>query len=108
MTTKTDNRIKFLHYRAFDENEISDLNPSGIFARSGATVAYRDAKDGTEFATAYCHPRDNYNKAQGRLKATAHLEHMTDRRYEFTDDRNKEFVTEMDKVMFMQYGYLRG
>lgn len=101
-------RTKFLHYRAFDQKEVNALNPRGICARQGATVAYRDAKDGTEFATVYCHPRDNYNKQQGRLKASAHLEHMTDSRYEFTDERNAEFVKQMDTAMFAQFGYVRG
>lgn len=98
---------KFLHYRAFDESQVNAVNPSGICARMGATVAYRAVDDNnTEFAVAYCHPRDNYVKAQGRIKATAHLDNKTER-YDSTDAVGSDFIKQMDSVMFNDYGYIR-
>ncbi|WEU67356.1 hypothetical protein [Xanthomonas phage JGB6] len=58
----SDNQVKFLHLRLFHEGQ--------VLSRGGRTIAYVENTDGTlTFATAACHPRDNYSKRLGRIKA---------------------------------------
>jgi hypothetical protein len=42
--------------------------------KGGFTVAFREVTDGVEYAYAFCSPKDNFNKALGRTKASGRLE----------------------------------
>ena len=59
-------KVSFFHARYFDTN--------GNLQRSGATYAYRELEPGKiEYAAAFCHPKDNFNKRLGRVKAEGRL-----------------------------------
>lgn len=60
-------KIKFLHFRRQD-------GVNGISNLGGVTVAYQriNAYE-IKIAYAYCHPKDNFNKAIGRVKAAGRL-----------------------------------
>lgn len=73
MNNNTDNRIRFSHFRSYDGDH--------ILSRGGATAAYREGidQDGgivTMMAVRFCHPNDNYNKAQARDKARGLLDKL--------------------------------
>jgi hypothetical protein len=99
--------VRFLHYRAYDENLRSKTNPLGVDSRTGATIAYTEPSEGKPiaYAASFCHPRDNYNKhlgrtkAMGRLKSNEYLELTT-----VSDKR--EFLSLIDSEM-EGYGYVR-
>ena len=58
--------VKFIHCRP--------ITVTGKIKNSGGcTVAFREVSDGIEFATAWCSPKDNFNKAFGRVKAEGRL-----------------------------------
>ena len=68
---------KFIHLRHQTKDTIRDgavilneINPCG-----GMTIAYQVNDGGSVigFAPAKCHSKDNYNKQQGRAKATGRL-----------------------------------
>lgn len=59
--------VRFHHVRNVSEQGI-------ILGKGGITVAYMMDQPGTVvYAVARCHPRDNYNKRQGRAKASGRL-----------------------------------
>jgi hypothetical protein len=59
--------LNFLHIRNLDKRGTIDC-------RGGATVAFRETTPGTiQYATAFCSPQDNFNKAYGRSKAAGRL-----------------------------------
>lgn len=59
--------LNFLHLRNVD-------NKGAIDCRGGATVAFREIQPGViQYASAYCSPQDNFNKAYGRTKAAGRL-----------------------------------
>jgi len=59
--------IKFLHFRQQTfKGDISNLG--------GVTVAYQKIREGVfKMAYAHCHPKDNFCKATGRIKAAGRL-----------------------------------
>jgi hypothetical protein len=60
-------KLNFMHLRNID-------NQGGIDCRGGVTIAFTDNGDGNfNFATAACHPADNFSKAYGRTKAAGRL-----------------------------------
>lgn len=64
-------RQKLRHIRVIDGNIIS--------GRGGATVSAIVKEDGTvvKWAVAYCHPKDNFNRHLGRVKATGRMNSKT-------------------------------
>lgn len=58
--------IRFIHIRPRD----SEGRPEG---RGGITVAYKTEGDTLTYATAFCHWRDQYCKATGRVKSSGRL-----------------------------------
>lgn len=92
---------RFLHYRSFD-------GKGKVESRSGATIAYVTNEDGTiSWAAAFCHPRDNYCKRMGRVKASGHLKSPA--YAETTDEKMtpEEFRAYIDKSMLNQQQYER-
>ena len=112
--------VRFLHYRACDDQLRNDTNKLGINARTGACVAFIDNEEGAHhagegfivvpekqiaYAVSFCHPNDNYNKRLGRIKAFGRLKsaeylevsHATTKR---------EFLGLIDAEM-ESYGYVR-
>ena len=81
--------VKFIHLR--DRNSYNNtINPKG-----GATIAYQLTEDNkfVTFAFAECHPKDSYNKKQGRLKATKKLESPSQAyTLVYEGQRNREIV----------------
>lgn len=60
--------VKFIHVRCADVTT-GDVSPNG-----GATVAYKIVDDETlEYAVAFCHENDAYNKHLGRDKSAGRL-----------------------------------
>lgn len=59
--------IKFHHRRLLDPvyNTIS--------GKGGATIAYEVMGNNIQYAVARCHTNDNFNKAQGRIKAAGRM-----------------------------------
>lgn len=86
------NRVYFMHLRRYD-------SAGHVSGKGGTTIAYRQAANGTiEYAAAYCHPRDNYNKHEGRAKSAGRL----------NSDRHRS-VSPLDvqafrDVMYYNYG----
>lgn len=95
-----DSSIRFLHYR--------QINADGnVDSRTGATVAYTPPAEGkpAAWAASFCHPKDNYNKHMGRVKAAGRLKSPA--YVEETDvTDNKEFLSLMDSEMEV-HGYVR-
>lgn len=60
-------KVRYIHLRDYTSSEET---PD---ARGGATIAYRTAGDVTHYAISECHPKDNFNKAIGRIKAEGKL-----------------------------------
>lgn len=58
--------VKFLHYRAFDDD-------GRILSHGGVTIAYVAADTGVTYALARCSPQDNFSRAFGRNKARGRL-----------------------------------
>jgi hypothetical protein len=60
--------MKFLHFRRFDAD-------GKLTARGGMTVAMHVENDNvTQYSAAFCHPKDNYCKHTGRVKAAGRLQ----------------------------------
>jgi hypothetical protein len=61
-------KTKYIHQRVYLEGHLQ--------SHGGTTTAYQVDDDGYVYASAkaHCHPNDNYNKAQGRAKATGRLQ----------------------------------
>ena len=60
--------IKFHHKR------LPDLGTGTASGKGGATFAFEEVgKNQFTFACARCHEKDNFNKAQGRVKAAGRL-----------------------------------
>lgn len=94
------NSIRFAHYRQIDEQ-------GNVDSRTGATVAYTPPAEGNpaKWAASFCHPKDNYNKHMGRVKAAGRLKSPA--YVEETDvTDNREFLSLMDAEM-EGYGYVR-
>lgn len=98
---QTDNSPRFLHYRSFNED-------GSVNSRSGATIAYVSNVDGTvTWAGAFCHPKDNYNKRMGRVKASGHLKspkYATTTEVAMTDADFRSYIDENIKNVD---GYVR-
>lgn len=58
--------VKFVHLRFASAD-------GQILAGGGTTVAYRRTDAGIEYGVSKCHPRDNYVKSLGRIKANGRL-----------------------------------
>jgi hypothetical protein len=99
--------VRFLHYRAYDEQLRTKTNPLGVDSRTGATIAYTEPAEGKPiaWAAAFCHPRDNYNKRIGRIKAMGRLKSAE--YIELTNLSDKrEFLSLIDSEM-EGYNYTR-
>lgn len=58
-------KVNFIHRRVLINGKPHN--------KGGFTVAFREVEDGVEYAYAYCSPKDNFNKALGRIKAEGRL-----------------------------------
>lgn len=103
----------FLHYRAVRpalpvELGVHPEKDLVIDSRAGATIAFKFNEDGTiSYVPAWCHPKDNYSKARGRLKARAMLE-ANSQRVESTDFTDKrDLIAALDSELSDQHGYVR-
>jgi hypothetical protein len=70
-------KIKYLHFRYTTPDVIKEgtYQPGRVLSTGGMCVAYQldDNYQVLGFAIARCHKHDNYNKEQGRVKATGRL-----------------------------------
>lgn len=88
--------IRFLHYRAYSEQESEDgvhfVTPAK--GKGGVTVAYTEDEGGQSisFGTAFCHEKDMFNRALGRTIATGRLNVKP----ETFDGDYKAFIQHMD------------
>jgi len=64
--SQLDPSVKFIHIRYKDSN-------GNILSSGGVTFAYREEGEGIKYASAKCHPNDNYVKTLGRVKAHGRL-----------------------------------
>jgi len=84
-------KTKFVHIRAVNKDGI-------VLGNGGGTVAFEidDAGYVTRFASSICHPRDNFSrylgrvKAEGRLQSKTYCVHLTE-----NEIHEKEFVQKM-------------
>lgn len=100
MHTIDNNLVRFSHYRSITNGAVN--------SRSGATIAYVQNKDGTyTWAGAFCHPRDNYSKHMGRVKAAGHLRSKKYATTTVTAMTPEEFRTYIDERLADSDGYVR-
>jgi hypothetical protein len=59
-------KINFAHFRRVNPDDT-------INCRGGMTVAFIEEDGYFKYAMAHCHEKDNYNKSQGRAKASGRL-----------------------------------
>ena len=84
--------VKFIHCRPIT------VVTGAIKNSGGCTVAFREVSDGIEYATAWCSPKDNFNKALGRIKAEGRLKsdqyrkHTTLNFTDFIKMHNRRYV----------------
>lgn len=90
--------VKYLHFRAREEGKDGKEQ---IAAKAGATVAYVEGEEGISFATAWCHPRDRYQKSVGRLKASCRLNSETQSEtFPYVGDQTRAaFITAIESEM---------
>ena len=69
-------KTKFIHKRF--QTTIPGLEQQEISGKGGVTIAYVPNEDTNEvlYAIARCHPRDNFNKQQGRIKAEGKMKSL--------------------------------
>lgn len=83
--------VKFVHLRFAD--------PTGnVLAGGGTTIAYRKVDGGIEYGMAKCHPRDNYVKTLGRIKANGRLTSAKLRRHVALETEG-DFLTQLEGLM---------
>jgi hypothetical protein len=58
--------MKFIHLRYRFKDQISDINPQGIFNKGGVTVCYQKTPEHFTYSLAYCNLKDNFNRRLGR------------------------------------------
>lgn len=83
--------VRFLHFRSINTRASTAGEVREVNARGGMTVAYRIDGNTIVYAGARCHHRDNFVKAQGRIKAAGRLA-STNYQYTFTGSE-RDFVT---------------
>ena len=87
-------KTKFVHIRAVNKDGI-------VLGNGGGTVAFEidDAGYVTRFASSICHPRDNFSRYLGRVKAEGRLQSKTYCVYLNDNEiHEKEFVQKMRTV----------
>lgn len=60
--------VHIRHFRLSKEMANGDVANNG-----GATIAYQETKSGVQFAVAYCNPKDNFHRVEGRNRAQGRL-----------------------------------
>jgi hypothetical protein len=58
--------VNFIHRRVLVNGKVHN--------KGGFTVAFKEVPEGVRYAYAYCSPKDNFDKAFGRTKASGRLE----------------------------------
>lgn len=98
--------VKFLHYRDIEYIPTEHGSEEVVSPNGGATVAYAQTEGHIEFATAFCHPHDNYSKSLGRVKSEGRMYSVNYLQVSHTDSA-QAFLQEMDDEMLLNYGYRR-
>lgn len=86
-------KIKFAHFRTYDmQYNIGNLG--------GITVAYQKIEEGKfRVAYAHCHPKDNFCKATGRIKAAGRLK-SNDQSQVVEYSSEKEFLMDERTIQY--------
>lgn len=86
--------IKFMHIRPLHHGQPE--------TKGGMTIAYENMGDNTyQYAISFCHPKDNFCKRTGRVKAAGRMQSQRHVRYLSEIPSDKEF----QNVMFHDNPY---
>lgn len=94
---------KYIHLRA---HNVASANPNDIEATGGVTIAYITipAENKVFWSVARCHPKDNFNKALGRIKALGRLKQSDVNFVTYSSDipQNKDVVNHLKEMVYFE------